>query len=154
MSAWLRVMLAAALLLPARSGAVGEDMARAQILYLLHCSGCHGADGSGDPRVDVPPFPGNLGAFLRDAEGRRYVVNVGGVMSSGLDDANTATVLNWAFEAFAGDSLSVGDWRRFDAAEVQALRQSRPADVIGLRRDIAARLKARYGIVLPDFPWP
>lgn len=75
-------------------------------------------------------------------------------MSSGLDDANTATVLNWTFEAFAGDSMPEDGWRRFKAAEVQALRERRPADVIELRRGIAARLKARYGIVLPDFPWP
>src|SRR3990170_2012626 len=52
----------------------------AQTLYLLHCSGCNGPDGSGDPRVDVAPFPDLIGQFLRDPEGRRYVTNVGGVV--------------------------------------------------------------------------
>jgi cytochrome c553 len=125
----------------------------ARTLYLLQCSGCHGADGMGDPRVDVPPFPGFIGAFLRDSQGRRYITNVGGVMSAGLSDSDTAMVLNWVVEAFAGASMPDGGFRKFDAAEVRALRDSRPADAVALRRQIAARLKAQ-GIDLPKYPWP
>jgi hypothetical protein len=107
----------------------------------------------GDPRVDVPPFPGFIGAFLRDPEGRRYVTNVGGVMSAGLSDSDTAAVLNWVFNAFAGVSMPKEGFRSFDAVEVRALRDSRPADAVALRRQIAIRLKAQ-GIDLPKYPWP
>jgi mono/diheme cytochrome c family protein len=124
-----------------------------QVLYRLHCSGCHGADGMGDPRVDVPPFPGFVGSFLRDQEGRRYVTNVGGVMSAGLNDRDTALVLNWVMENFGRSSLPPGAFRSFDAAEVRQLRDNRPADAVALRRQIAQRLK-QQGIVLPDYPWP
>jgi mono/diheme cytochrome c family protein len=125
----------------------------AKTLYLLQCSGCHGFDGSGDPRVDVPPFPGFIGAFLLDPEGRSYITNVGGVMSAGLNDRDTARVLNWVLETFSGTSMPAGGFKKFDAVEVRRLRNERPADAVALRRDIAARLMKR-GIELPNYPWP
>lgn len=125
----------------------------AKTLYLLQCSGCHGTDGSGDPRVDVPPFPGFIGSFLLDSAGRSYITNVGGVMSAGLNDRDTARVLNWVLETFSGTSLPAGGFKRFDAAEVRKLRDERPADAVALRREIAARLMKR-GIQLPNYPWP
>lgn len=132
---------------------VAAEETSARTLYLLQCSGCHGSDGAGDPRVDVPPFPDFIGAFLRDPEGRRYVTNVGGVMSAGLDDYDTARVLNWLIEAFAGTSMPPGGFEQFDAEEVRKLRDSRPADAVVLRRQIAARLRVK-GISLPAYPWP
>ena len=125
----------------------------ARTLYLLQCSGCHGTDGSGDPRVDVPPFPGFIGSFLLDPSGRSYITNVGGVMSAGLNDYDTARVLNWVLDTFSGASLPAGDFKRFDAAEVRKLRDQRPADAVALRREIAARLM-KQGIKLPNYPWP
>lgn len=103
--------------------------------------------------MDVPPFPGFIGAFLLDPEGRRYIVNVGGVMSAGLNDHDTARVMNWLLESFAGASLPAAEFRKFDAAEVKKLRDTRPADAVALRREIAARLMAK-GIKLPNYPWP
>jgi mono/diheme cytochrome c family protein len=137
----------------ALSPLLAEAETSAQTLYLLQCSGCHGSDGSGDPRVDVPPFPGFIGSFLLDPEGRRYIVNVGGVMSAGLNDRDTARVMNWVLESFSGASMPQGGLKKFDAAEVRNLRDNRPADAVALRRDIAARLMAR-GIKLPNYPWP
>lgn len=125
----------------------------AKTLYLLQCSGCHGTDGSGDPRVDVPPFPGFIGAFLLDRDGRSYITNVGGVMSAGLNDHDTARVLNWLLETFSGTSMPPGGFKKFDAAEVRKLRDERPADAVALRREIAARLM-KQGIKLPNYPWP
>ena len=145
----MRLVVALLALLPLLARA--ETSART--LYLLQCSGCHGSDGSGDPRVDVPPFPGFIGAFLLDPEGRRYIVNVGGVMSAGLNDHDTARVMNWVLESFSGSSMPVDGFRKFDATEIRKLRDSRPADAVSLRRDIAARLMAR-GIRLPNYPWP
>lgn len=146
---WLQVVALCALVSPLLARAETS----AQTLYLLQCSGCHGADGSGDPRVDVPPFPGFIGAFLLDPEGRRYVTNVGGVMSAGLNDHDTARVLNWVLESFAGTSMPAGGLKKFDAAEVRMLRDTRPADAVALRRQIAARLM-KQGIRLPNYPWP
>jgi hypothetical protein len=146
---FMRLVVALLALLPLLARA--ETSART--LYLLQCSGCHGGDGSGDPRVDVPPFPGFIGAFLLDPEGRRYIVNVGGVMSAGLNDHDTARVMNWVLESFSGSSMPVDGFRKFNAAEIRELRESRPADAVALRRDIAARLMTR-GIKLPNYPWP
>ena len=141
-----------ALLLALLAPSAGAETS-ARTLYLLQCSGCHGTDGSGDPRVDVPPFPGFIGSFLRDPAGRSYITNVGGVMSAGLNDKDTARVLNWVLETFSGASLPSGGFKQFDAAEVRKLRDDRPADAVALRREIAARLM-KQGIKLPNYPWP
>ena len=122
------------------------------MLYLLHCSGCHGADGMGEHRADVPPLPPLVGNLLRDPQGRLYIVNVGGVVTSNLGYAETAEVLNWLLQAFGATTLPP-DNRQFDAAEVAALRARRQADSVGLRRTIATRLKAK-GIRLAAYPWP
>ena len=143
--------LLAAFIAMSPSTAAAETSART--LYLLQCSGCHGADGSGDPRVEVSPFPDFIGFFLRDPEGRRYITNVGGVMSAGLNDYDTARMLNWLLETFAGTSMPPDGFKKFDAAEVRHLRDTRPADAVALRRQIAARLLAQ-GIGLPSYPWP
>jgi cytochrome c553 len=124
----------------------------AQTLYILHCSGCHGLDGQGEHRADVPPLPPYVGNFLRDPQGRLYIANVGGVMSSGLSDQDTAVVLNWLLERFGeGKALDPAD--RFDATEIRKLRTQRVADSVGLRRTIASRLK-KQGLKLSDYPWP
>lgn len=138
-----------------------------QTLYVLHCSGCHGRDGAGDLSADVPPLPGYVDALLSDPQGRLYVTNVGGVMSSGLDDQGVADVLNWIIDQFAapepaidsksGNEISAERSKRtaiklFDAAEVHALRERRPADIVALRREIAERSK-KQGVELL-YPWP
>lgn len=147
--AWVALLV---LSLPLLSlSAAAETPART--LYLLQCSGCHGTEGAGDPRVDVPPFPGFIGAFLLDPDGRSYITNVGGVMSAGLNDHDTARVLNWVLETFSGTSMPAGGFKKFDAAEVRKLRDERPADAVALRRQIAARLM-KQGIKLPNYPWP
>jgi len=147
----VKVALVAVLISLLSLSAAAETPART--LYLLQCSGCHGTDGSGDPRVDVPPFPGFIGSFLLDPSGRSYITNVGGVMSAGLNDYDTARVLNWVLDTFSGASLPTGDFKRFDAMEVRKLRDERPADAVALRREIAARLM-KQGIKLPNYPWP
>jgi cytochrome c553 len=121
-------------------------------LYLLHCSGCHGVDGMGEWRADVPPLPPYVSNFLRDPQGRLYIANVGGVISSGLSDADTALLLNWVLERF-GDGKPLDASSRFDAAEIGALRRNRVADSVLLRRTIASRLEKK-GFPLAEYPWP
>ena len=48
------VRAAALLALLSAFTSVASAETSAQTLYLLQCSGCHGPDGSGDPRVGVP----------------------------------------------------------------------------------------------------
>jgi mono/diheme cytochrome c family protein len=142
----LIVSLATLSPLTASAGESGES------LYLLHCSGCHGPDGMGERRADVPPLPPLVGNLLRDSQGRLYLVNVGGVITSNLNYADTAAVLNWLLQAFGASTLPPNS-RDFDAAEVATLRAQRRADSVGLRRGIATRLKAK-GIKLAAYPWP
>jgi mono/diheme cytochrome c family protein len=123
-----------------------------ETLYLLHCSGCHGPDGMGENRADVPPLPPLVGNLLRDPQGRLYVVNVGGVVTSNLGNADTAAVLNWVMHAFGSTTLP-SNVLDFDAEEVRSLRAERRADSVGLRRAIAKRLSAK-GLKLARYPWP
>lgn len=132
--------------LPATAEVPGET------LYLLHCSGCHGPDGMGENRADVPPLPPLVGNLLRDPQGRLYVVNVGGVVTSNLGDADTAAVLNWVMHAFGSTTLPA-NVQDFDAQEVRSLRAERRPDSVGLRRAIAKRLNAK-GRKLARYPWP
>jgi mono/diheme cytochrome c family protein len=82
--------------------------------YLLHCSGCHRADGAGVPGV-VPPLTG-LAPFLDTAAGRAYLVRVPGVAQSSLDDTRLAALLNWVLHEMSGAAPAYG------AREVHALR--------------------------------
>ena len=52
--------------------------------YLLHCAGCHGAEGGGVPSVGVPPLDCQTAALAQRAEGRAYLVQVPGVAQSAL----------------------------------------------------------------------
>lgn len=87
----------------------GED-------YLLHCSGCHHADGAGVPDV-VPPLSG-LAPFLSSPAGRAYLVRVPGVAQASLDDERLAALLNWMMREMSGVQPSPA----YDAREVHALR--------------------------------
>ena len=83
----------------------GED-------YLLHCSGCHQADGAGVPGV-VPPLSG-LAPFLATPAGRAYLVRVPGVAQAPLDDERLAALLNWVMREMSGAQPSPA----YDAREV------------------------------------
>ena len=110
-------------------------------LYMLHCSGSHGRDGAGSKPGRVPPFAGIVGHFAGEAEGRRYLVLVPGVASSGLSDADTARVLNYVVEEW-GEGVRR---RAYTPAEVGAIRRSRVDDIVALRAQIVGAL-ARRGV--------
>lgn len=110
-------------------------------LYMLHCSGCHGRDGSGSKVGRVPPFSGIVGHFAGEAEGRRYLVLVPGVATSGLSDADTARVLNYVIAEWGGNE----SLRGYVPSEVAAIRLSRVDDIVALRGKIVNDL-ARRGV--------
>ena len=117
-------------------------------LYRLHCAGCHGLEGTGQPAFGVPAMRGVVGFFMRSEQGRAFLVQVPGVNSAGLRDAQIAELTNWLVATMGGASLPV-QWRAFEAAELPALREARPADLAAARRRILADLRAG-GVAVPD----
>jgi mono/diheme cytochrome c family protein len=84
--------------------------------YVLHCSGCHGRDGTGIP--DLVPSLRELAGLLDHDEGRAYLVRVPGVAQAPLPDRELAALLNWVMEQFSGvrnfapyTSDEIGHWR-------------------------------------------
>jgi mono/diheme cytochrome c family protein len=114
-------------------------------LYTLNCWGCHGAGAKGIPGT-VPRLAHSMGYFLRIPEGRAYLVQVPGVENSALDDAQTATILNWMLETFSRAELPP-DFKPYTAAEVKTYRAHRLQSVIDTRRALAKRLAAQGCVI-------
>ncbi|WP_353224172.1 cytochrome C [Salinisphaera sp. C84B14] len=119
--------------------------------YLIHCSGCHRADGSGSLRGGIPDLRGYVGSFGRVDNGRTYLMHVPGVVGSGLDNAEIAAVMNYIFDRWAaapaGDPVPV-----FTAAEVARLRELSVPDVVKARRRVVRELEAR-NLPVAAYPW-
>ena len=119
--------------------------------YLIHCSGCHRADGSGSLRGGIPDLRGYVGSFGRLNDGRTYLMHVPGVVGSGLDNAEIAAVMNYIFDRWAaapaGDPVPV-----FTAAEVARLRELSVPDVVKARRRVVRELEAR-NLPVAAYPW-
>lgn len=62
--------------------------------YLLHCRGCHLADGRGVP-PEVPTLVNVIGRLVALEGGREYLVRVPGVAQTSLSDQDLAAVLNY-----------------------------------------------------------
>ena len=110
----------------------------AQLHYLLHCQGCHLADGSGSPGA-VPNLVGSVGRFLTVPGGRAYLVQVPGSAQSDLDDAQLAAVLDWMVVRFGPSEVAV-DFERFSAEEVARVRAVPLADPAAVRERLMERL--------------
>jgi len=110
-----------------------------QVLYLLHCQGCHRADGSGSPGA-VPSLLG-VARFATLPAGRAYLVGVPGSAQAPLSDAELARVLNWMLDAF-GPAEVAARVAPFEAAEVARLRTPL-ADVDGIRAGLVEALEGR-----------
>ena len=85
--------------------------------YLLHCSGCHLADGSGAPD-DVPSLHDSPGQIITVAQGRGYLVRVPGSSQAMLDDASLAAVINWVLTEFSATALA-NDFEPLTVEEVK-----------------------------------
>lgn len=110
-------------------------------LYVLHCSGCHGMDGSGSETGRVPDMR-YLARFLNNAEGRAFLIKVPGVMGSGLNDADVARVTNWVVENLALD-VSASGFQRYTEQEVNAYRREPLTDVMRTRADLFTKFQSR-----------
>ena len=114
-------------------------------LFVVHCAGCHGMDGSGSASAAVPDMR-RLGNFLRLEGGREFVIKVPGVMGSGLTDQQVADVTNWLLATLAKDSVPEGH-QAYDVSEVQRARAVPLVDVAGARNRLAAQARER-GVAL------
>ena len=98
---------------------------------MLHCQGCHLADGAGLPG-HVPRLQGQVSKFLHSDEGRAYLLRVPGVAQSALSDQRLADVMNWTVREFDPEHLpaaftpygsdEVGRWRQQIMRDVSAAR--------------------------------
>jgi hypothetical protein len=135
-----------ALLLCAGQALAGD---KGKYLFTLHCSGCHVRDGSGSTEGRIPRLAGQIGHFMKLPDGRRFVLQVPGIMNSGLHNAEIETLMNWLVPHFAGTSLD-GDFVPYQPAEIEAARKNRPADIFAARRRIADDLR-KQGVTIEDY---
>jgi mono/diheme cytochrome c family protein len=116
-------------------------------LYTLNCWGCHKPHAEGIPGT-VPRLANSMGDFLRVPGGREYLVEVPGVASSALSDAEIAEVLNWLLATF-NKAETPPDFKPYTAAEIAKYRPHQLIRITETRDDMVRRLKAK-GIVVPD----
>ena len=124
----------------------------AAVNFVLHCSGCHGIDGSGYESAGVPNFRNSIEFFAIDEEGRTYLLHVPGLVNTNLSDTEIAEVLNYVVKQWSGTSTA-GMFIRFTPAEVAERRARSVSDVVRLRRQIASRLR-QEGLRTANYPWP
>jgi mono/diheme cytochrome c family protein len=112
-------------------------IARPAANYALHCAGCHGMTGAGTESARVPGLR-RLGDMLKVPGGRSYMISVPGLLGSGLNDEQTADVMNWTLSTLARSSLPP-QFTPFAASEIAIARARPPLDVAALRRALVER---------------
>jgi cytochrome c2 len=137
----LAALVAAGAALLAAAPAAAQSP-RVRVLYVLHCQGCHLADGSGKAG-EVPPLADSLGRFLAVAGGRAYLVQVPGSAHAPLTDAE--------LRAF-GPEDAAARLTPFDAAEVARHRATPLVDVAARRAALLRELGSAAGSVAADPP--
>lgn len=142
----MRYLLLALLMIAAQPAAAGSD---GRYLYILHCSGCHVPDGSGSIEGRIPKLDGLVGHFQKLPEGRLFVLQVPGVMNSGLKDPDVVALMNWMVPHFAGNSLSA-PFVPYTVEEVARARSTRPLDIFAARRRVTSKLQEQ-GVEIADY---
>jgi hypothetical protein len=89
-----------------------------------------------------------MGDFLKVPGGREYLVQVPGVATAALSDAEIAEVLNWLLFTFNQPELPK-DFKPYTATEVALDRAHQLIRVVETRDALIKDLKAK-GIELPD----
>ena len=116
-----------------------DGMSSPQINYIVHCQGCHLADGSGTPEK-VPELKNAAGRFLLVPGGREYLVQVPGTAQSALTDGEVAGVLNWILVNFSKTELPA-DFTPYSTAEIARVRTPL-ANVSATRAGLMAEISA------------
>ena len=102
----------------------------AQINYILHCQGCHLADGSATPGK-IPPLIG-AGQFLAVEGGREFLLRVPGVSLSIIPDDELADLMNWMLYRFSAEDMPA-DFKPYTAEEIGRYRQDPLVEVETVR---------------------
>jgi mono/diheme cytochrome c family protein len=126
----LKAILTGAVLAAAAAAAVAEPRAD----YLMHCAGCHLADGRGDP-PEVPSLAGPLGYIAASPAGRDYLARVPGAAQAPISNEALAAVLNWVLLEFNRETLPAG-FRPLRGSEVGRSRAQVLADPVKRRREL------------------
>lgn len=140
----LATLLGVALLAGAAPARAGGSPAE---LYTLNCWGCHKPHAEGIPGT-VPRLAHSMGDFLHVPGGRAYLVQVPGVATAALSDAEIAEVLNWLLATFNEAELPK-DFKPYTADEVARYRAHQLIQVVETRDALVRQLKAK-GIEVPD----
>lgn len=133
----------AAVATPAWSGAEAipgvANAPRARQNWILSCQGCHRADATGTPQT-TPTMAGFVARFLQVPGGREYLVQVPGVATAALSDADLAEVVNWSLVRF--DAANVpADFKPYTPTEVGRLRlKPLRAEAMTIRAGMVARM--------------
>lgn len=126
----------------------GSALAGPAVDYVVHCQGCHLADGRATPGR-VPALAGSVGRLVRVPEGRAYLVGVPGAANAPLDDAALAALLNWLVVRFDPDGTPP-DFVPYTGEEVGRLRRPPLGDVVSARRSVMEALaRAPAGAARP-----
>ncbi len=137
----MKIGLVLAVALAALPIARGAAHASGKEIFDSHCAICHQTNGAGVPGA-YPPLADSVGAYVRVAPGRAYLVHVvsfgmtgaipahgqsyDGVMQSWaqFSDAQIVEILNYVLTTF-NRKLLPADFKPFTAAEVAKLRAHR-----------------------------
>ncbi len=101
-----------------------------QFNYILHCQGCHLADGQATPGK-IPPLVG-AGKFLAVEGGREFLVRVPGVSLSIIPDDALAELMNWMLYRFSAEDMPA-EFEPYTAEEVGRYRQEPLVEVETVR---------------------
>lgn len=98
-----------------------SDRERAQYNWVMHCQGCHGADGKGSDG-GAPSMEGIVSGFLHTKAGRGFLGRVPGVAFVNLPDHDIAELLNWLTQTFDRENIPKS-FKPYSKEEVNALRK-------------------------------
>jgi hypothetical protein len=91
-----------------------------------------------------------LGHFLRVPGGREFLIQVPGVMGSGLNDVQVAQVSNWVLNTLALESIPP-EHLPYEPAEIARLRQSPLIDVGATRARLVEQAeRLGWRLAAPD----
>jgi len=144
----LAAAMLAALFIADASQAQAYDAARARQDWVLHCMGCHTADGSGIPGK-VPALRNSLGHFVSLPEGRQFVMRVPGAANSALNDAELANVLNWLL-ATMNEQSRPASFKPYTAGEIAAHRRPALTNVARTRMKLVKELQENGVDAVPE----
>ena len=134
---WL--LWVAAVLALASTNAEPRDTAESKDLYMLHCGGCHLADGRGAP-PEVPGIQNILGQFVQVDGGRAYLVQVPGAAQAPIPDSELTQILNYILAEFNHETLPA-TFKPLTLAEVTQARSQALNDPLARRRVLMDKIE-------------